>query len=84
MHRLNLTIDESLYEQVRLHSFVSKKSISQITRDGLSLYLAEKTNDSVKAQLVLEAKDEKEILEILAEDEYMTENEFVKKFNIKK
>lgn len=82
MHRLNLTIDESLYEQVRLHSFVSKKSISQITRDGLSLYLAKKTNDSVKAQLVLEAKDEQEILEILTEDEYITENEFVKKFNL--
>ena len=82
MHRLNLTIDESLYEQVRLHSFVSKKSISQITREGLSLYLAKKTNDSVKAQLVLEAKDEQEILEILTEDEYITENEFVKKFNL--
>ncbi len=82
MHRLNLTIDESLYEQARSHSFVSKKSISQIVREGLSLYLAKETNDSVKAQLVLEAKDEQEILEILAEDDYITEDEFVKKFNL--
>ncbi|SMN02572.1 hypothetical protein SPONN_1317 [uncultured Candidatus Thioglobus sp.] len=82
MHRLNLTIDEPLYEQARLHSFVSKKSISQMVREGLSLYLRKKTNDSVKAQLVLEAKDEEEILEILAEDNYITDGKFAKKFNL--
>ncbi|SMN14258.1 hypothetical protein CRYPD_589 [uncultured Candidatus Thioglobus sp.] len=44
--------------------------------------MAKETNDSVKAKLVLEAKDEQEILEILAEDNYITEGEFVKKFNL--
>ena len=48
MHRLNLTIDESLYEQAKLHSFESKKSISQIVREGLSLYLAEETIENIK------------------------------------
>jgi len=33
MHRLNLTIDEALYEQARAFSFIQKKSISQMIRE---------------------------------------------------
>lgn len=81
MHRVNLTVDEALYEQARLHSFVSKKSISQIMRDGLALYLQSKT-ESAKEQLVLAAKDEQEILEILSADDFATEAEFAKQFDL--
>lgn len=82
MHRLNLTIDEPLYEQTRLHSFVSKKSISQIVREGLKLYLQAHTKENTKAQLVLEAADEQEILAILAADDFITEDEFAKQFDL--
>ncbi len=39
MHRLNLTIDEALYEQARAFSFLENKSISQMIRESLSEYL---------------------------------------------
>ncbi len=60
---------------------MSKKSISQIIREGLSVYL-KKTNNRVKAQLVLEAKDEQEGLGILSKDERIAEDEFAKEFNL--
>ena len=40
MHRLNLTIDEALYEQARAVSFIEKKSISQMIRESLSEYIS--------------------------------------------
>ncbi|CAC9610151.1 hypothetical protein [uncultured Gammaproteobacteria bacterium] len=42
MHLLNATIDKSLYQQAKLHSFISNKSISQIIREELNLYLKKK------------------------------------------
>ena len=48
MHRLNLTIDEALYEQ---------------------------------ATLILEADDEKEILEILANDKFVSNDNFKEKMD---
>ncbi len=42
MHRLNLTIDEELYEQARAVSFIEKKSISAMIRESLSEYIAKK------------------------------------------
>ncbi len=82
MHRLNLTINEALYDQARAQSFITKKSISQMVRDGLSLYLQTQTKENAKAQLVLAAKDEQEILAIIKADEWTTEDEFTKKFNL--
>lgn len=81
MHRINLTIDESLYNQARAQSFITKKSISQIVREGLSLYLQAETKENAKAQLLLDAKDEQEILAIIAEDDFITADEFNKKFD---
>ncbi|CAC9615848.1 hypothetical protein [uncultured Gammaproteobacteria bacterium] len=49
MHPLNATIDKSLYQQAKLHSFISNKSISQIIREELNLYLKKETNGKVKA-----------------------------------
>ena len=37
MQRLNLTIDEALYEEARTVSFLEKKPISQIVREVLAL-----------------------------------------------
>jgi len=76
MHRLNLTIDESLYEQARAVSFIEKKSISQIVRESLSEYLSKNHKTMQQANLILEADDEKEILSILANEDFKS------KFNL--
>jgi len=82
MHRLNLTIDESLYEQARAVSFIEKKSISQIVRESLKEYLAKNRKLNDKANLILEADDEKELLDILKNDQFISDEEFKSKFNL--
>jgi metal-responsive CopG/Arc/MetJ family transcriptional regulator len=82
MHRLNLTIDEALYEQVRAVSFIEKKSISQMIRESLSEYIAKNAKTKQQAELILETDDEKEILSILANDEFTSNEDFKKKFNL--
>jgi metal-responsive CopG/Arc/MetJ family transcriptional regulator len=82
MHRLNLTIDETLYEQVRAVSFIEKKSISQMIRESLSEYIAKNAKTKQQADLILEADDEKEILSILANDEFTSNEDFKNKFNL--
>lgn len=82
MHRLNLTIDEELYEQARAFSFVEKKSISQIVRESLSEYIAQNSKTKKQADLILEAEDEEEILSILKNDTFSSNEDFKKKFNL--
>ena len=82
MHRVNLTIDEALYEQARTHSFVSKKSISQIMRESLSAYLDSSTKANQKTKLILAAEDEQEILDILAKDDFISNDDFKKQFDL--
>ena len=82
MHRLNLTIDETLYEQARAVSFIEKKSISAMIRESLSEYISKNTKTKQQANLILEADDEKEILSILANEEFISNNDFKNKFNL--
>jgi len=82
MHRLNLTIDETLYEQARAVSFIEKKSISQMIRESLSEYLSKNSKTKQQADLILEADDEKEILSILANDDFTANDDFKSKFNL--
>jgi len=82
MHRLNLTIDEALYEQARAFSFLENKSISQMIRESLSEYLEKSQSKKTRASLLLEAEDEKEVLEILKNEQFSTKDEFVNKFNL--
>ncbi|MGM0520018.1 MAG: hypothetical protein ACQERD_10290 [Campylobacterota bacterium] len=82
MHRLNLTIDETLYEQARAVSFIEKKSISQMIRESLSEYIAKNSKTKQQADLILEADDEKEILSILANEEFTSNDDFKSKFNL--
>jgi len=78
----NLTIDEALYEQARAVSFIEKKSISQIVRESLKEYLAKNKKLNDKANLILEADDEKELLDILKNDQFISDEEFKNKFNL--
>ena len=82
MHRLNLTIDEALYEQARAVSFIEKKSISQMIRESLSEYIANNPKTKQQADLILEADDKKEILSILANEEFTSNDDFKSKFNL--
>ena len=82
MHRLNLTIDEALYEQARAVSFIEKKSISQMIRESLSEYLAKDNKTKQQANLILEADDEQEILAILANEDFTSNSDFKSKFNL--
>ena len=81
MHRLNLTIDETLYEQARVLSFITKKSISAMIRESLKEYLSKNTKAKQQADLLLKADDEKEILSILANDEFISNNDFKRNLN---
>ena len=63
-------IDEDLYEKVRALSFFRKESISEIIRKSLRDWIDKRM--SKKEELILSAKDEKELLEILASDEFIT------------
>jgi len=88
MHRLNVTIDETLsidetlYEQARAVSFIEKKSISQMIRESLKEYLSKNTKTKQQVNLILEADDEKEILSILANEEFTSNDDFKSKFNL--
>jgi hypothetical protein len=82
MHRLNLTIDEELYEKARAFSFLENKSISQMIRESLGEYLDKNKEKSDKAQLLLEADDEDEILAIIKNDDFTNQDDFAKKFNL--
>jgi len=82
MHRLNLTIDEGLYEQIRVVSFLEKKSISQMVREGLQEYIEKNVKSKKLSELILESDDEAEILDILKNDAFVSDNDFKKKFGL--
>ena len=73
MKRLNITIDEELYRKVKALSFFRNESISEIIRKSLQAWIDKKL--SKKEELILSAKDEKEILEILSSDEFIPSEE---------
>jgi len=82
MHRLNLTIDESLYEKARAFSFLENKSISQMIRESLSEYLDKSKEKSAQVQLLLEADDEEEVLAIMKNEDFISQDDFAKKFSL--
>ena len=71
--RLNITIDDELYKKVKALSFVRNQSISEIIRTSLRTFIEKKIGK--KEILLLSAKDEKEILEILSSDEFVSSEE---------
>lgn len=68
--RLNITIDEDLYKKVRALAFFRNESISGIIRTSLRAWI-DKTLGK-KEELILTARDEKEILDILSKDEFVS------------
>jgi len=73
MRRLNITIDEDLYKKVKALAFFRNESISEIIRKSLRAWINRRMGK--KEELILSAKDEKEILEILSSDEFLSTEE---------
>lgn len=69
MKRVNVILETELYEKARVVGFIRKKSLSEIVRDALRDWL--KANVDEKAELVLSEKEERRLLKILAEDEFV-------------
>jgi hypothetical protein len=70
MRRINLTIDEALYEKARRASFLTRRPISELVRNALEEWFINHPFNS-KGELVLTSEDEREILEILDSGEFI-------------
>ena len=51
-------------------------------RESLNEYLSKNTKTKQQATLILEADDQQEILSILENDEFTSDNDFKNKFNL--
>ncbi len=80
MKRLNITIDEDLYKKIKALAFFRDESISEIIRKSLKEWIDRKIGR--KEDLFLSAKEEREILEILSSDEFVTSEEAKKNLGI--
>ena len=80
MKRLNITIDEELYKKVKALAFIRNESISEIIRKSLRAWIEKRIGK--KEELILRAKDEKEILDIISSDEFLTSEEAKKTLGI--
>lgn len=71
MKRINLTIDDNLYEQTRRASFITRRSISDLLREAMGEWFINHSFGS-KGELLMESSDEKEILDILESDDFVS------------
>jgi Arc/MetJ-type ribon-helix-helix transcriptional regulator len=69
MKRVNVILEAELYDKARVIGFIRKKSLSEIVRAALRDWLD--VNIDERAEIVLSEKDERELLKILAEDEFV-------------
>lgn len=69
MKRVNVILETDLYDKARVIGFIRKKSLSEIVRDALRDWL--KTNVDERTELVLSEKEERRLLKILAEEEFV-------------
>jgi len=69
MKRVNVILEAELYDKARVIGFIRKKSLSEIVRDALRDWLNVNIDD--RAELAISEKDERELLKILAEDEFI-------------
>ena len=79
MKSLNIKIDENLYESIRTIGFMRKKPIAVIVREFLQeTILSQSKETKEKMELILEADDEKRVLEILSKNEWVSQSDFDK------
>ena len=76
MRRINVIINEDLYRKAKAVAFLRNESLSEIIRSSLGEWIQKRMGK--REELILSAKDEKEILDILASDEFLTPKELKK------
>lgn len=81
MKRVNVILETDLYDKARVVGFIRKKSLSEIVRDALREWLS--TNVDERTELVLSENDERELLRILAEDEFVPFEQAKKELGLK-
>jgi Arc/MetJ-type ribon-helix-helix transcriptional regulator len=81
MKRVNVILEAELYDKARVVGFIRKKSLSEIVRDALRDWLT--VNVDERAELVLSEKDERDLLKILSEDEFIPLNQAKKELDLK-
>jgi metal-responsive CopG/Arc/MetJ family transcriptional regulator len=69
MKRVNVILETDLYDKARIIGFIRKKSLSEIVRDALRDWLS--ANVDERTELILSEKDERRLLQILAEDDFV-------------
>lgn len=69
MKRVNVILETDLYDKARVIGFIRKKSLSEIVRDALRDWLS--ANVDERAELILSERDERRLLKILAEDDFV-------------
>ncbi len=69
MKRVNVILEEDLYEKARTVAFVKKKSLSQIVRNALRDWLS--VNVDAEMEIILSEKDERRLLRILSRDDFV-------------
>jgi Arc/MetJ-type ribon-helix-helix transcriptional regulator len=80
MRRINVIINEDLYRKAKAVAFLRNKSLSEIIRSSLDEWIQKRMGK--REELILSAKDEKEILDILASDEFLTSEELKKSLGL--
>ncbi len=79
MKRLNITIDEETYEKARSFAFVKRISLSKLIRESLRYMIDNKGKDS---ELKLSDEEEKRLLNILKNDEFVSSDEVRKELGL--
>lgn len=80
MQRVNVSLDDETYEILRFLSFKNRKSMSEIIRESIAKNI--KSKDKKESKLVLDAKDKKELLQIIEKNEYISESDFEKELGL--
>jgi len=80
MRRINVIINEDLYRKAKAVAFLRNESLSEIIRSSLDEWIQKRMGK--REELILSAKDEKEILDILASDEFLTSEELKKSLGL--
>jgi hypothetical protein len=69
MKKVNVILEEDLYNKARTVAFVKKKSLSEIVRNALRDWLS--VNVDAEMEIVLSEKDERRLLRILSRDDFV-------------
>jgi len=80
MKRVNVILETDLYDRARIVAFLRKKSLSEIVRNALSDWLG--AHIDPRTEIVLSEKDERRLLRILSDDEFVPLNQAKKSLGV--